>query len=107
MLGTLTGHTASVETVGFCDALPYAATGSVDTHVLLWDLTVRPDPVLPRTAAQLTRDAALQQSLTIRQTCAHGAAVTALKWVPSTSNFFRCCFRVRVGTVHTTARVCL
>ncbi len=41
VLGSLNGHLASVESVGFCDVLPYAASGSLDGQVILWDVQVR------------------------------------------------------------------
>lgn len=37
VLGTLTGHTDSIETVGFCENLPLVATGSLDKNLNIWD----------------------------------------------------------------------
>jgi WD40 repeat protein len=94
VLGTLAGHSASVETVGFCDVLPFAATGSLDGQVIVWDVQVgRPvffPPFAIRGAACLLTCAAIAlQSLSVRQTCKHDAAVAKLKWVPDSSNFYR------------------
>lgn len=41
VLGTLNAHTASVESVGFCDEATYAATASLDGRVIVWDIQVR------------------------------------------------------------------
>ena len=41
VLGTLNAHTASVESVGFCDEAAYAATASLDGRVIVWDIQVR------------------------------------------------------------------
>ena len=41
VLGTLSAHTASVESVGFCDVLPYAASAALDGQVILWDVQAR------------------------------------------------------------------
>jgi len=48
-LGTLTGHSGSVESVAFTPDGPTLATGSDDTTVILWDLT---DPSRPRPLGQ-------------------------------------------------------
>ena len=51
---TLAGHSDSVETVRFCNAMPFVASGSVDGHVVVWDLQVRllPTPFLPECSAR-------------------------------------------------------
>ena len=67
VVGTLGAHTGSVESVGFCDVLPYAATASLDGQLILWDV----------------------QSLSTRHTCKHDAPVVKVKWVPDSGNLFR------------------
>ncbi|RKP38736.1 WD40-repeat-containing domain protein [Dimargaris cristalligena] len=58
IVGSLGGHTESIETVGFSPVLPFAATGSVDCTVNIWDT----------------------QTLRLRQTVRHDGPVTKLQW---------------------------
>ena len=39
-MGTLTGHSGSVECISFCDVLPFVATGGVDGALIVWDVQV-------------------------------------------------------------------
>ena len=41
VLGTFNAHSASVESVGFCEEAAYAATASLDGRVIVWDVQVR------------------------------------------------------------------
>lgn len=41
VLGTLGTHGGSVEAVGFCDVLPYAASAGLDGQVMLYDVQAR------------------------------------------------------------------
>jgi WD40 repeat protein len=58
ILGSLENHTESVETVGFSNVLPLAATGSVDGKLNIWDVT----------------------TMRLRQTCNHDDAIIKLQW---------------------------
>lgn len=58
ILGSLENASESVEAVGLCDALPFAATGSVDGSLSIWDIN----------------------TLRLRTTLKHEDAVTRLLW---------------------------
>ncbi|KAJ3047704.1 hypothetical protein HK097_011286 [Rhizophlyctis rosea] len=58
ILASLDGHTDSVETIGFCNTMPWAATGSVDGTISIWDVT----------------------TMQIRSTLRHDDAVTKVIW---------------------------
>eukprot|EP00842_Homolaphlyctis_polyrhiza_P005308 jgi/Hompol1/5779/HPOL_004687-RA len=58
ILASFDDHQDSVEATGFSDTLPYAATGSVDGKVNVWDIT----------------------GLRLRHSLLHDDAVTKLKW---------------------------
>ena len=59
-LGSLVGHTETIETVGLSPDLQLGASGSLDKKLIVWDLN----------------------TLTVRSTLVHGAAISCLKWIP-------------------------
>ncbi|KAL5708397.1 hypothetical protein ACHQM5_019196 [Ranunculus cassubicifolius] len=61
VISSLTGHTDSVECVGLCQSFPWAATGSMDNKLLIWDLNYS----------------------SIHSTCQHEEGVTCLAWIGS------------------------
>ncbi|CAB4412909.1 unnamed protein product [Rhizophagus irregularis] len=58
ILGSFEDHTESVETAGFSNILPLAATGSLDGKLNIWDVT----------------------TMRLRQTCNHDDAIIQLQW---------------------------
>ncbi|KAG9287642.1 hypothetical protein G9A89_023992 [Geosiphon pyriformis] len=68
ILGSFENHTESVETVGFSNLLPLAATGSVDNSLNIWDVT----------------------TMRLRQTCNHNDAIIKLKWHATTPLITTC-----------------
>ena len=68
LLATLPGHEASVESVGFCDMMPLAASAGMDGKLCVWDLG---------TLAQ-------------RQCCVHMAGVVELKWLKASPMLLTC-----------------
>jgi len=70
VLAPLVAHTETIETVGFCDVMPCAATGSIDKQIIVWDTNVC-------------------QS---RGTLAHDGAVSKLKWIPGSMCMYRYVF---------------
>ncbi|RHZ87046.1 hypothetical protein Glove_41g35 [Diversispora epigaea] len=58
ILGSFEDHTESIETVGFCNSHPLAATGSLDNKLNIWDLN----------------------TMRLRQTCQHDGGIIKLKW---------------------------
>ncbi|GBC02923.1 hypothetical protein RclHR1_00490009 [Rhizophagus clarus] len=58
ILGSFEDHTESIETIGFSNVLPLAATGSVDAKLNIWDVT----------------------TMRLRQTCNHDDAIVKLQW---------------------------
>ena len=88
VLGTLNAHTASVESVGFCDGAAYAATASLDGRVIVWDIQVR-RAVRCLCCSPACSDRPVQ-SISIRHICEHDAAVSIMKWVPRSLLFYRC-----------------
>ena len=67
VLGTLAGHTETVECVGLSADFPFAASGAIDAKCVVWDLNTSQ----PRT------------------TLMHDKAVSALKWIPGTACLYR------------------
>ena len=67
VLGTLAGHTETVECVGLSADFPLAASGAIDAKCVVWDLNTSQ----PRT------------------TLMHDKAVSALKWIPGTACLYR------------------
>ncbi|TPX43343.1 hypothetical protein SeMB42_g04760 [Synchytrium endobioticum] len=61
ILGALENHSDSIEAVGFCESMPWAATGSVDGCTSVWDV----------------------HTLRLRSTLRHDDAVTSIRWHPS------------------------
>lgn len=68
VLAALSGHDASVESVGFCDCMPLAATGSMDGKLCIWELN----------------------TFSLRHTCTHGAGVVELLWRRQSPLLFSC-----------------
>ena len=68
LVAALPGHEASIESVGFCDALPYAASAGMDGKLCVWDLG---------TLAQ-------------RQMCLHMAGVVELRWLKDSPMILSC-----------------
>ncbi|KAJ3277779.1 hypothetical protein HK104_002979 [Borealophlyctis nickersoniae] len=58
ILASLDNHSDSIETIGFCNTMPLAATGSVDGTISIWDIT----------------------SMRLRHTLRHDDAVTKIVW---------------------------
>ena len=82
VLAPLVAHTETIETVGFCDTMPCAATGSLDKQIIVWDTNV----------------------CQARGTLAHDGAVSKLKWIPGTMCMYRyvlsIVFRLRFSFVY-------
>ncbi|CAM0139526.1 60S ribosomal subunit assembly or modification protein [Umbelopsis sp. WA50703] len=68
IIASLENHSDSIETVSFCDALPLAATGSVDSKVSIWDI----------------------QTHRVRHTLLHEDAVIQVKFVSNSVNLVTC-----------------
>ena len=68
VLGTLAAHAETLECVGLSGDFPFAASGAIDTKLVVWDLnTLQP-----------------------RNTLQHDKAVSALRWIPGTACLYRC-----------------
>ena len=67
VLAPLVAHTETIESVGFCDVMPLAATGSLDGSVIVWDTN------------------ACQS----RGTLTHDGGVSTLRWIPNTMCLYR------------------
>ncbi|TPX34400.1 hypothetical protein SmJEL517_g02975 [Synchytrium microbalum] len=66
ILGALENHADSIETAGFCSSMPWAATGSVDSTISVWDI----------------------HTLRLRQTLRHDDAVVSVQWHPTNPYLF-------------------
>ncbi|KAJ3304261.1 hypothetical protein HDV03_002998 [Kappamyces sp. JEL0829] len=64
ILGSLQSHGDSVETIQFCNTLPYVATGGVDGKIHVWDIHAN----------------------LLRFTCSHEDAVTRVRWSPASAH---------------------
>ena len=63
VLGTLAGHTETLECVGLSGDFPFGASGAIDNKLIVWDLnTLQPRNTLP-----------------------HDRAVSQLRWIPNTA----------------------
>jgi WD40 repeat protein len=70
VLGALVAHTETLECVGMSGDFPFAASGGIDTKLVVWDLnTLQPRNTLP-----------------------HDKAVSALRWIPGTAMLYRYVF---------------
>ncbi|KAL1918739.1 uncharacterized protein VTP21DRAFT_2761 [Calcarisporiella thermophila] len=58
IVASFENHSDSVESVGFCNTMPLAATASVDGKLCIWDVT----------------------TMRLRQTCEHDDAIVKLHW---------------------------
>jgi len=67
VLAPLVAHTETIESVGFCDVMPLAATGSLDGNIIVWDTN----------------------SCQSRGTLTHGGGVSTLRWIPNTMCLYR------------------
>ena len=68
VLGTLAAHAETLECVGLSGDFPFAASGAIDSKLVVWDLnTLQP-----------------------RNTLQHDKAVSALRWIPGTACLYRC-----------------
>lgn len=67
VLAPLVAHTETIESVGFCDVMPLAATGSLDGSIIVWDTN------------------ACQS----RGTLTHDGGVSTLRWIPNTMCLYR------------------
>ena len=67
VLAPLVAHTETIESVGFCDVMPLAATGSLDGNIIIWDTN----------------------SCQSRGTLTHDGGVSTLRWIPNTTCLYR------------------
>jgi len=84
VLGTLASHTETVECVGMSGDFPFAASGSLDNKLVVWDLnTLQP-----------------------RCTLQHPKAVSQMRWIPSTACVYSSCIDGAVRLWDTRAASC-
>jgi ribosome assembly protein SQT1 len=68
LLAHLPGHEASVESVGFCEAMQLAASAGMDGRLCIWDLG----------------------TLSARHTCEHSEGVVELRWLRESPMLLSC-----------------
>ncbi|KAH9299850.1 hypothetical protein KI387_031532, partial [Taxus chinensis] len=84
VVGSLIGHSGSVECVGFSPSLTWVATGGMDGNLMVWEL----------------------QSFSLRCTCQHEACVIRFLWSSSSQHIITGCLDGNVRLWDSRSGVC-